>query len=529
MDRKEQEDLILSRFIIDRQLWNMWTETGSKMFSPPPLDDEFCKSLDTLTKEGILSVALVFEAQIYLDIQHIMGDDVQRGHQDLLRTTNRIDEIMNLKAVDGEWDVGGTGERWHERDVDVVLRIKLTSIYWILDTPSNHFPGLKECQLAMSASNNEEPLLREGLPLQQADRPEGSGAARLQTSMPKSLKNPKFNTVSMKIHQLPEGIKGGNFHDPEIQRLLRKQLVDAGDLPDERAVDPEYEENERKLNIKMIQPSKDLNFLFRTNPVYCGLVSFSMLTDFEAAGIGLCNWHKSIWPTAHLYNALQQTSSISKSWPEMEELIDLHMDALFAGQIPLSAYEFFVRFALALGLSISNFSRNSRNRTNNDRVRIRQGANGTKLKVTEMSSIFRQYFEKKSSLEICLSKLDNLIRNPGPRASRKERDEWKRPLTNRQFLAMLEANLPRVTQRLQFDYVTLTKQCAKLLKTIRQQIELQFQIGYPRVPTEDSADQTLTWVVMQALEENNELVCFPCAFRTPGHDMANHIRRPRQL
>ncbi len=105
-----------------------------------------------MTKEGVLSVALVFEAQIYLDIQHIMGDDVQRGHQDLLRTTNRIDKIMNLKVVDGEWDGGGTGERWHERDVDVVLRIKLTSIYWILDTPSNHFPGLKEYQLAMSAS-----------------------------------------------------------------------------------------------------------------------------------------------------------------------------------------------------------------------------------------------------------------------------------------------------------------------------------------------------------------------------------------
>lgn len=127
-----------------------------------------------------------------------------------------------------------------------------------------------------------------------------------------------------------------------------------------------------------------------------------MLTDFEASGISLCNWHKSIWPTAHLYNALQQMSRISKTWPEMEELIDLHMDALFAGHLPLSAYEIFVRFGLALGLSMSNFSRNSRNRTNNDRMRFRQGANGTELKVTKMSSIFRQYFDKKSSLEIYL-------------------------------------------------------------------------------------------------------------------------------
>ena len=510
MDKKEQEDLTLSRFIIDKQLWNGWREAGSELFSPPPVEDEFSKALDRLTKDGVLSVALVFEAQMFLDIQEIMGDDVQRGHQDLLRATNRIDKIMNLKAVNGEWDVGGTGERWHNKDVDAVLRIKLTSIYWILDTPSNAFPKLKEYQLATDDSNNKESFKDFGpcTSQQQADEPEDSGIQRLPDSTTRSLKNPKFSTVSMKVHRAPEGV---DIRDPEVQRLLRKQLVDAGDLPDRGPVDPKHEETARRLNIRMIQPSKDLNFLLKTNPIYCGVVSFSMLTDFEAAGISLCNWHKSIWPTAHLYNALQQTSSTSKTWPEMEELTDLHMDALFAGQLPLSAYEFYVRFALALGLSMSNFSRNLRNRTNNDRIKFRQGANGTKLKVTEMSSIFRQYFENKESLETCLAKLDNLIRNPGPRASRKEREEWKRPLTNLQFLAMLEANLPQVTQRLEFDYVTLTKQCVKLLKTIRVQLELQVHIVYPRIPTEDSADQMLTWLVMQVLEENNELVCIPCA------------------
>ena len=520
MDRKEQQDLTLSRFIIDRQLWNTWTDAekqvGKKLPASPPPEDEFSKALDVLTKEGVLSVALVFEAQVFLDIQDIMGDDVRRGHQDLLRTTNEIDKIMNLKAVNGEWDVGGSGERWHERDVEAVMRIKMTSMYWILDTPVNAFPKLKEFQLANNTSENEDfadlgsdTSLQHEVSPQQTDTTQSSSPEALRDS---AIRKPKFNTVSMNVHRLPEDI---DARDPEVQRLLRKRLVAAGQLPDERLVDPKHEETARKLNVKMIQPSKDLNFLFTTNPICCGLVSFSILTDFEASGISLCNWHKSIWPTAHLYNALQQTSSISKTWPEMEELMDLHMDALFAGQLPLSAHEFFIRFALALGLSTSNFSRNPRNRTNNDRLRFRQGANGTKLKVTEMSSVFRQYFDKKSSLEICLIKLDSLIRNPGPRASKKERDAWKRPLTNLQFLAMLEAHLPQITQRLQFDYITLTKQCAKLLKTIRQQLEIKFQVTYPRIPTEDSADQTLTWVVMQILEENNELVCslrFRCSW-----------------
>lgn len=534
MDRKEQQDLILSRFIIDRQLWNTWKEKGKEfgeiLPAPPPPEDEFSNNLDRLTKEGVLSVALVFEAQVFLDIQEIMGDDVKRGHQDLLRTTNQIDKIMNLKVVDGAWDVGGTGERWHERDVEAVMRIKMTSMYWILDTPVNAFPKLKEYQLAASTSEDEESVdlgsdtsLQHEVPPQQVDIPEGSSpeASRVSAS-----KRPKFSTVSMNIHRLPKDI---DVRDPDVQRLLRKHLVATGQLPDEGPVDPKHEETARKLNVKMIQPSNDLNFLFTTNPIYCGLVSFSILTDFEASGISLCNWHKSIWPTAHLYNALRQSSQVSKTWPEMEELMDLHMDTLFTGHLPLSAYEFSIRFALALGLSTSNFSRNPRNRTINDRMRFRQGANGTKLKVTEMSSVFRQYFDNKSPLEICLIKLDSLIRNPGPRASKKERDACNRPLTNLQFLAMLEANLPQVTQRLQFDYITLTKQCAKLLKTIRQQLELQLQVSYPRIPTEDSADQTLTWVVMQILEENNELVFLLCAFRPPGVDVAKRIERHQKL
>lgn len=46
-------------------------------------------------------MALVFKARIFLSLQDIMGDDVSRGHQDLLQTTKDIDKIMNLKAVDG--------------------------------------------------------------------------------------------------------------------------------------------------------------------------------------------------------------------------------------------------------------------------------------------------------------------------------------------------------------------------------------------------------------------------------------------
>lgn len=105
MDRKEREDSMLSQLIIDRQLWNTHKQVAGSEFSPPPPEDEFSESLDRLTKKGVLSAAIVFEVRIYLDIQDIMGDDVGRGHQDLLRNTKMIDKTMNLKVIDGAWDV----------------------------------------------------------------------------------------------------------------------------------------------------------------------------------------------------------------------------------------------------------------------------------------------------------------------------------------------------------------------------------------------------------------------------------------
>ncbi|KAL8985276.1 MAG: hypothetical protein Q9205_000974 [Flavoplaca limonia] len=90
-------------------------------------------------------------------------------------------------------------------------------------------------------------------------------------------------------------------------------------------------------------------------------------------------------------------------------------------------------------------------------------------------------------------------------ASKEEKKAWKRPLANLKFLAMLEENIPRITRRLRFDYITLTKQCAKLLKSMRQQIILQLGVTSPLRVTDDSVDQSLPCVVTGILEEINSI------------------------
>ncbi|KAL8996515.1 MAG: hypothetical protein Q9169_003982 [Polycauliona sp. 2 TL-2023] len=461
MDKKE--DSSLSMYIIERRLWNSYKNLWSEKDVGPPLDDEFSRSLDKLLEQGSISVALVFEARIFLDIQEIMGDEVCRGYQDLLRSTTRIDKIINLKMNNkGTWMVGGSFESWNrEQDRDVVARIKQTSIYWILKHPANEFTRFKEFQLAQKSLQRTPSQRRV------------SGYHNLQANVDPS--------------------------DPEYHKLLKEQLIEKGALPDKGILDI------GTLKIRLMSQSTDPNFLFNTNPIYCGLVSFNILTDFEIAGVSLANEHKSIWPIAHIYNALQQSSGISRHWPEMNELIDMHTCALFADEIPLSPHEFYVRFALASGSLISSIPRSARNRPLSSYQRFQQDAKGMQFKTTESSSVFRQYFEKKSSLAVSLLKLDKIMRHPGPKASKKAREAWKRPLSNQQFLIVLETNLVEINRRLRIDYVTLTRQCAKLLYKTRGRILLRAGLCYDLVSSKDRAEHTPTRVVLGILKQNSDL------------------------
>ena len=67
MNKREEEDLMLSRYVIDRHLWTTCQKAAKTMSAtPPPPDDEFSISLDKLMDRGILSVALVFQARVSL-------------------------------------------------------------------------------------------------------------------------------------------------------------------------------------------------------------------------------------------------------------------------------------------------------------------------------------------------------------------------------------------------------------------------------------------------------------------------------
>lgn len=570
MSEKEEEDRKLSEYIMDRQLWRTVKTLHAQMTNEdvtPPMDDEFGKCIDKLLSDGAITVATVFAARIYLDIQQSMQNEVSKGFQDLTHTANEIDRIMNLRVRGGgksslktllhllwrgvcyeaqpslrlkfssrdashlhtmtqflchetslsftdrsceiAWDVAGSGERWHDKDTESVMRIKLTSMTWILQSP---LPVLKQNLLKDFTFRGDPVGLDE--PSKGAEGRDFASAAVFSDQIPAQSdtcardkkpippRNPDFSTVSMQIHKVRKGLS-----EAQIEETVRKELIESGRLSPDPSDDPrreEYEENARKLQLRPLDPSKELDLIHRTNPIYCGLTAFNLLTDFEIAGINLINWHMTVWPVVHLYNALRQTKLLRDVWPEMEELFGLHMGELFSGQLPLSLEECRVRFALSLGISSTSFARNAR-QGHNDNIKVRKGVNGTKLKVNATSDTFRSYLDNKISLDTCLAQLKTLMKDPGRGASRKERAAAQSPLSSLQFLALLKANLPKVNRMLHFDYITLSKQCTKILKDIREQLDLQLGIPTPRQKTEDSVDHALPFLTYEILEESRSM------------------------
>ncbi|ATZ55932.1 hypothetical protein BCIN_12g04790 [Botrytis cinerea B05.10] len=88
MDKKEKEDVLLSQLFIDLDLFNTYNrltkedESENSAVCAPPAPDALTAGLLRLKNEGQISVTVVFAAQIFLDLNEILGDDITEGHKD---------------------------------------------------------------------------------------------------------------------------------------------------------------------------------------------------------------------------------------------------------------------------------------------------------------------------------------------------------------------------------------------------------------------------------------------------------------
>jgi hypothetical protein len=101
---------------------------------------------------------------------------------------------------------------------------------------------------------------------------------------------------------------------------------------------------------KRIYLSNGLTFYHNHNPVYCGLEILRLSVVMEKAGISLANWFESVASIAHLYIAIDWKRSLQHRWPELENIIAMHISEIFSSTLPSELREMIVQFLWSMGL-----------------------------------------------------------------------------------------------------------------------------------------------------------------------------------
>ncbi|KAF7922677.1 hypothetical protein EAE99_007254 [Botrytis elliptica] len=146
-------------------------------------------------------------------------------------------------------------------------------------------------------------------------------------------------------------------------------------------------------------------------------------------------------------------------------MIKLHRREVFDGIVPKSADEAYNIFSKHFFLSKAS---------DREYTRTRRSPNMTmpKLSRNTLSLAIRPFLEHQATFDEATNNLQNLVQDLPAAAMRKDRNRRaKRQLTSLQFLRVLEDFLPDEIPKFQFDYISLTILCYRLLEKIRLGID----------------------------------------------------------
>jgi hypothetical protein len=210
-----------------------------------------------------------------------------------------------------------------------------------------------------------------------------------------------------------------------------------------------------------ILPSTDPCFLYKTNPVYCGLESLNLATMMETLAFKQANLLCHFIGVAHVYNASKQFGLIKGQWDDLETAMNANIGPLFKGSLPITQQQIFQRLCLVMKVPAAEFAKNSRRQMK--QVSIPKLSNNyTLLERDELSVNLGAYFDGTLSAEQLLSSTSaTASARSSPHSHKRQR------LSNIQMLEQLLHGMSSITSKLHFDLVTLSRKCKKLLVLIR--------------------------------------------------------------
>ncbi|TEY82775.1 hypothetical protein BOTCAL_0027g00130 [Botryotinia calthae] len=476
MDKKEKEDVLLSQLFIDLDLFNTYNrltkedESESSALYAPPAPDALTAGLLRLKNEGQISVTVVFAAQIFLDLNEILGDKITEGHKD-----------WGKLAWEGQSSLGSTG-LW--------LPMNATNPYWW--SPRDLHTLKKICDINSRFRKLKEFWLRRTCPGQNWGRTDGyefaptTGLVNRSDQDSTSVLQPVTNKNTYCTEQ--GNLRGVQFSKDLVLTNTYTRFLECG-LHSDGRVDPDWGKEwlvsigaitrasniethnqqlikgVKHLDIRLIRPHSDLLFFYTHNPVYCGMIGLRLLTSYDEARLAHCDFHLVIIFMAHLYQECVRTNFIRKVWPAMETMTQLHRKDIFDGNVPKSADEAYEKFSKQFFLSKVSSQEYARAKPPGEMTM-------PELSRKTFSQAIRPFLEHQATFNEATNNLQNLVQNlPSAAMMNDTNRRVKRQLTSLQFLHVLEGFLPDEISKLRFDYIALTLVCYPLLEKIRLAID----------------------------------------------------------
>jgi hypothetical protein len=245
-------------------------------------------------------------------------------------------------------------------------------------------------------------------------------------------------------------------------------------------------------------------YLYKRQPILCGLLAFRTTLMLKELGIAHCNaFGTGVFP-AHLYNALQQ----KPSWPDMDKLIDLHTpERVFLGGRPTTTDNCFKQACLMLGHSVADFAVNQR-RGPKRVVVSKNGPRGLE-EVTPLCAFFRQGLCEQKPMAIVVHDIEELLNKQAQEEALKQnpkskilRHEWSRygRLTPTQLLEALRTSLAIELPKLSFNYFDLHRQSIEMLRKVNAELkkDLTRIVGAQYIENESQLPTVGLWILKVA-------------------------------
>ncbi|MCJ1376607.1 hypothetical protein MMC20_007850 [Loxospora ochrophaea] len=303
-----------------------------------PAEDEMMRGVREMVKQNVVPIWLVFAAQIFLDIHHILRKQVDNGFDDLARSAKYV-----------------------ENNIQQALRFH--NDLYIDNWPKSNDQGLYRI-----------------------------------------------------LNQIRDWVK------TDAVQIARTSLMRG------------YE--------TQLPPPESFLFL-KHHPLYCGLLSYSIKALAQEASIIFVNAWGSILYSAQLYNALRQEKLISNAWQDMDLALLMHRtEDIFIGDFPKTVDDYFKRFSLAMGGSVTMFAKNRR------RAGVKTSKAGPRV-LNELSPVSRmfkpRYCDNEGRTNLSLDDVDIILKKDTDKddgTDSKESSEWKTPKIK---INILDENPPTST------------------------------------------------------------------------------------